>query len=484
MVRPFLSRALVGSAPPHTAALQGLRVLFNFAVVCGHVHSFASLMLDKPLSIGEVDPNASAFALFRLLVLNLGMWASVDVFLLLSGFFCADALAHLAGDAAARPLEHSRPTLGLAVRHLLGRFLRLAPLHALVAAAGALRGDSNCVRWHELLFASNWFYPWDRAPVPRDACVTVGWSLAVDFQAHALIAALLAAAPSWATAGAALTAATAACGLYRVLTWVAAGVPRWVGTVAMDWARDEAHKWEMARRMRMAPGALAVGDPALLARRRLVFDHTPWYFAPRHRVGPALLGAALWIAMRRNAAVVQRVRSAPHLSLGFVVVTWVLVLAGVIAFFTDTPTTWASVLFVGAGRIAVAVAMAVIVILTSYKDDEVESKPVSIVRALRGFLGNKVLVCLSRQSYAVYLSHILLAPCISNMWPVLQKTNYTLTNVQINGVKWFVVSTLASVPLCLFEEACLSLRRKLLLFASTSRSGERKRLASNDKKEI
>lgn len=102
MNHSFLSRALVGSAPPETALLQGLRVLFNFATIFVLVHPFTTVMLDKPIGFTEVE-NISSFP-YNLISIFLGSsaWFSVDFFLLLSGFFCAQALALAAGDDGLR----------------------------------------------------------------------------------------------------------------------------------------------------------------------------------------------------------------------------------------------------------------------------------------------------------------------------------------------------------------------------------------------
>lgn len=110
------------------------------------------------------------------------------------------------------------------------------------------------MRAHELLFVANWFDGWHRHSNMHTSCVPVGWSLAVDLQAHAMIAVVVALLPSWRAARNALGLAAVAGAAYRAVSWAAAGAPVWVSLNALDFAPDAEYARGMARRMGMALG--------------------------------------------------------------------------------------------------------------------------------------------------------------------------------------------------------------------------------------
>lgn len=83
---------------------------------------------------------------------------------------------------------------------------------------------------------------------------------------------------------------------------------------------------------------------------------------------------------------------------------------------------------------------------------------------IRRVLGNKLLVGLSRSCYAVYLFHVLFFGAISSVPPrLLSRDSFTLGRVLGTGMKVYVVTVLLCVPVCIIEEACLGIRKRLIL---------------------
>lgn len=236
--------------PPRSLLIDALKLLASQLIVLHHI------VLYAPMA-ALVAPSRPALAG---LLANEARWA-VQIFLVIGGFLCAQALSVY------------RPSLPHLPRALLGRWLRLVPVLAVallcVLAASALlpRGQ-----WPD------WVTPW---PTPgafaahllllQDvlgiAPLSAGvWYVAIDFQLFALL-----------MAGAALPHRGAAAPVWRTaLPWMVAAL-----TLASLWRFNREPALEA-----WAPyffGAYGLG--ALAA------------WAPRSRAMAALFGAVLWLQL-------------------------------------------------------------------------------------------------------------------------------------------------------------------------------------------
>lgn len=452
--RSFLARALLGTAPPATAALEGLRVLFNYLVVAGHTHVFASFVLDAPARLSAFDPAAGPLARAVDVAARLGMWASVDVFLFLSGFFFAHSL-----------LRAAPPSPRAAARHVAARWLRLAPLYLLAAAGLRAAGEPQCIALPEALFLHNLFQRWHVATAQVDACIGVGWSLQVDFQMHIALAALAAATPSPRALLPRLLALAAASAAARAVTWARAGRPRRPFPAMIDFIDSEDYRATLEAFAGVPAGAFDLADPALAVRKARLRAYTPWYKATAFRGGAVCVGAATWLVMRDRAPACRAVRARPALSLLVVAAIVAAFYVGMEVFYADAAPPRGFWVYVGFGRLALAFATAVLTILVAdvgpggTGEQEGQS---GLVSAVRSVLSSPMLLALGRVSYAVYLLHSLSAAWLWRGWPGLTKETYSMTRVNWTGLTWYLCTVALAVPFCIIEEAGLGIRKRIL----------------------
>lgn len=99
------------------------------------------------------------------------------------------------------------------------------------------------------------------------------------------------------------------------------------------------------------------------------------------------------------------------------------------------------------------------------QEDSDDGKGDRVVQhVIRRILGNKLLVGLSRSCYAVYLFHVMFFGAIAGVPPrLLSRDSFTFAGVLATGVKVYVVTVVLCVPVCIIEEACLGIRKRLIL---------------------
>lgn len=473
MPETFVRRALRSSAPPETAALEGLRVLFNYAVVSGHALFFAGLMLDSPQqAMDALSDRASPY--YRPFVASLRMLLySVDVFLLISGFFLAASLCKTSDDSAATSSDgkpshkiHLSPYDFL--RHIVSRWLRLAPVLTIVSAVIALGGSPNCIGWSEVFFFRNFAKP------PEASCVMPSWSTTVDMQSHIVIYLLTLLTPTWSALESILSLSIVSVGLYRTATWFSTGMPRWPFAISIiDFIPSYEERAQVARDLSMKLGNFDASTELASARREVTDRYTPLYFDTALRMAPVMLGVLTFLLMRRDAAIVRAVRKVPNLAAAAAV--------AVATLFTE----WAGVMvqdsrgdsnvMVGAvdegfARIVVTACVAVIVMVISsnVKGQAPRAKTLSWI------LGNSVMKVLSRSAYVVYVLHPITSGTIGGMWPKMTAEGYKMGPLLFKGFQWYAVTVVASIPFCFIEEAGLIGRRLFMKKIFGGRGGKQK----------
>lgn len=503
----FLTRALRGEARGDTAVLQGVRSVLALGVVTGHTHLLSSALLADGELVEVIKRSSAATRHTFLAALAMGSGA-VDGFLFLSGFQAAATLVPLLAQGIDNTKLGSRAVLkhvvSTLVRYALARWLRLAPLHTALALLWRAAGAPGCVHPAELFFMRGFFVDLERTAASQ-FCVGHGWSLELDARAHFIISILVSAAAALVTfvgarnkrkseaAAALLVAGAIFSTVWRGVAWVGAGRPVSRAATLADVLPDGRSVAHVAHTLGLrTPPLQSVASTAgaIASRRASHIAYQPFYFRAAFRIAPALIGAATFILAisEWGQPVTHAVRRWRLLATAFVLFTalFFTIGFGVPYNIREEPAvqvTLAShwyLIYECAGRLLLSFSMVVLTLLTcslrahtdlglsakstgilhSY-DDCGRSYPL-IARWLRAALGNRMLVALSRFSYAVYLNHVNFAVVFGVLWPRLTRANYTFGLVLLNAIKLYIVSVVLCVPVCIFEEAMLSVRSNLL----------------------
>lgn len=455
----FLKRALLGTPNAATAPLEGLRALFSYFVVAGHTYMFTSFVLDVPKPLSQLDPTATTFHHIWQTLSRLGVYAAVDIFLLLSGFFLAASLARHAGDIGEGTLRNcKRLTTRSLVRYLVSRWLRLAPVYLLVAMRFAMLGQTTCIGWREVLFLHN------NVSGP-DACVGVGWSIHVDFQMHVIIGLLATIVPSWQSLQNVLLSMAFLIGIGRSVTWEFAGRPRRMTTSMVDYLNDADQVPIVEKFLGLKAGRFSLRDTELVTRRMRLLAYAPWDASTFARGGVVCLGAATWLAMRENRPFCRMVRLWPRMVLMGVGVVWMGFFGGMRRFYGEGEVGVWFVGYEGFGRLFVAGATCVLVMVVGevgMGGEEKLGRGTAMVGLVRRVFGGWVGGFLGRVSYVVYLVHPFVVWVLGFGWPRLSRDDYTTMKVNWAGLKLYIVSVIVALPICVFEEVGLVARRYIV----------------------
>lgn len=461
----FLRKAVIGSAPPPTAALSSLRVLFNFFIVLGHTHFFAAL--SRPSLRDQISFSTatdSPAALLHNLVLGVILIASVDIFFTVSGF----CLVHTLASSFSSPsyfFQRLQPRNVL--YKVFSRWLRLAPIYGIVAATFRYRN----LNAPELFLLGNQF-----VPEMADYSLPTGWSQPVDIQAHAMILLFFTIVPP-AFSAAPLVVIAAMMSTMKSIVWLRAGQPAWpVGASVIDFLRSDQEIAIYAREIGITPGAFDVEEALAMTRRAQRQQYDPFYYSVFARAPAVLLGAAVGISIINRDVVYRFVRRHPNSALFFASTFGFFYWIGLIV--ANNPDRTADTdsfvaVFEGFGRFFVSLATGVLIMLvTNLKHDDVPCPESMLVHGARKLLANKWLIALSRTTFVVSLIHSSVMGLFRPLWE-----NLSLSHGEIlcAGVLLYCSSVVCAVPFCILEELCLTLRRRLLdtLLDRDSRKGKK-----------
>lgn len=455
---------------------------------------FASVVLDNPVIATKQDPNASTFMWLWHRIITVGVWAGVDAFLFISGFFAAETLAQSCGDQLQSPQIKACVTVRDAFLYLFSRWMRLFPILAVVSLLAWAAGHQGCPRLDELFLVGNINV---KTGSPDDTCVLIAWSLNVDFQSHASILAIILAFQSFSKAAEVLTVVVPMMAVIRAIAWRAIGSPTHGPLLAPFLVSTELEKFQLAKSMFVLPGNYSNSDPRFIEGRAATVSYFGWYSSPLFRCAVVFIGFVVWVALRERWAVIQRVRKHPWFcSLGifapFLFFAW-----GHLQLERHSEPTVMLTIFEGVGRILIGIAIGLIAILCceapEFTGDHTSGRhgthpnQSAVAKMLHLMFANRLLVKLSRTTYATYLLQMSALPFFGLLWPKITKENYSLAILNITGVKAFLVTALLAVPFCVFEEVCLILRRKIVqMLSSSGKMGSKKKdwngYLINDKK--
>lgn len=168
-----------------TSVFDGLRVLFNYIVVHGHVLYYFPLQFSSPGDWLNLHIRTSP-SLFLLTVFHLFLvYHSVDVFLFVSGYLFASSFLR----------RRHPPRIHHVFAHVVHRFLRLFPVYVIAWAVSVARGSTTCkdpsVVLYEAFHVINFSEKHGTVPGSQSMCMIVAWSLSTDIQAHFIMAVTL-----------------------------------------------------------------------------------------------------------------------------------------------------------------------------------------------------------------------------------------------------------------------------------------------------
>ena len=405
-----------------TAALSGLRLLFNIFVVSLHELLLLTIALDHPTdAIQVVSGNVPAYILS--VINNFGI-ASVDIFFLISGFLLKSAFAH------------SPPTFSSSVRYIIFRYLRLAPAYLVIALALRAVGEPNCLTLSEaflLNFGDS-----------RHQCVGVGWSTQVDFVSHILLLPVL----SHPRILASIVLLTPP---YRLLVWLRKGKPYLPTPVLVTDYIETQKRLTDARQMLGLPSQnYSLADTDIAHRRSMVNAYYPLYFGLPGRIAAVVVGVLVYSCMQNKNAIYRTVRRFPGVSLACMTVVWGFFYSGEQSLLVSP---FAQMIHHSSSRVSLALATSVVIMLTCNIEDTHSDHIIS--RALRGILTSRPVHFLQQFSYVVYLLHTIATPLLILLPPKFDSDRLTPGWVFVLGFKLYIITVLVGLPVWGIERLAL-----------------------------
>ncbi|PXF43014.1 hypothetical protein BWQ96_07262 [Gracilariopsis chorda] len=450
------------SVSASTAPLEGLRVLFCYFIVAGHMVICLAVALNSP-EPAIVLINATDFlSVFSLNLVDFGFKNGVDIFLLISGFFMARKFHR------SFPYGNSSFVVRLkyALHYLFFRWLRLVPLYFVVFMLYTAGSAPNCPKWNELFFVH------DPSGDVTTMCLGQGWSTMVDYQIHIVIALM----------AVLFTDESVLCKT-MLITIVAAAVSRVLSVLTTDYLVSEQFrdilvlhetltdklKMSLAEALQVKLGAYEPSPEHVTTARRLRqrASFTP-PTATIMKVHSVMTGFLLHRELQSAGRVYKALQNHSNLS---------LVLAGFLVALSNmsrpSPNPDGSnyelvlsALKEGIRTPSALFAIGIIILLTcspnKWQRTGLEHKQSLAPRILQTVLGNPIMVMAAQLSYSIYLSHFLVLSTQVVVGPQVTDETFTLKVLGQKGLACFVFAALLSVLLVVIEKVMLRGRTFLM----------------------
>ena len=405
-----------------TAALSGLRLLFNIFVVFLHELVFLTIALDHPADVNKII-SGSVPAYILSAITTLGN-ASVDIFLLISGFLLKSAFAH------------SPPTFFSSVRYIIFRYLRLSPAYLVIALVLRAAGAPNCLTLSEV-FLLNF-------GDSRQQCVGVGWSTQVDFVSHIFLLPML----SHPRILALIVLLTPP---FRMIVWRLQGKPYLpIPAIVTDYIETPEQLADVQKMLGLQSGNYSLTDTDIAHRRSMVNAYYPLYFGLPGRIAAVAVGVLVYSSMQNKNAIYRTVRRFPSVSLACMTVVWGFFYS-VEHFLMVSPL--AQMIHHSLGRVSLSITTSVVIMLTCSIEDTHSDHMVPGV--LRGILKSRPVHFLQQFSYVVYLLHTMAAPVLVLLPPKFNIDRFTPGWVFVLGFKLYIVTVLVGLPVWGIERLAL-----------------------------
>lgn len=451
-----LSASSSETYPFDTSIFNGFRVLFNFAVVFGHVMYFLPMMLDTPelpfvMSIGR-EPSLSLLSacIFFLMVY------AVDVFLFISGYLFALSFCFQKPNDIIFPY-----TLRHGVRHIINRFFRLLPVFMIAWVTGVARGSRACMNQNvlfELFYVFNFNPALRNVDAAPSVCLFGAWSLSADVQAHAFIAFSLIVLKSHKRAAQFLCFAVLFQIICRANFLYQLGRPLSQASTIVSFLPGHEALEEIASVFNLPVGNVSFSERPLDYYRHLLTDMR-LYTSPYMRTAPALIGFLTWYAIDEHSAYVRFIEQNVLHTMVAICFGAATLLAG----FFVVPTLgeshpWIFTLYESVHRVVfTCIVSAFVIILGS---PVVLSKS-RLIRSTRSMYLNETVNRISSLTYAIYLMHPFLIWIGSVMPPKITQEQFEVWRFIPSAVQVYLASVLVGIPCHVLENQFIGIRKRM-----------------------
>lgn len=466
--RGFLSRALVGRSCAFTAPLQGLRTLACISTVVTHVQMYSSIVLDDVRTVQLVDVNASWIMRFIYNILLSTSIVSVDIFFFISGFFFAETVTRASGNTAIDLKQNITVTTRLALRHLLNRWLRLAPVLICALLMGWIACDPACLTWSQFFLLNRLPLSYGQVHSMQELCLPPSWSLNIDIQVHAAMLLLLVLLPTWKSFCQTILILVCLQPFLRAYHWISSGRPR-AGLASLAFLKDIPTLESIADMYGLQLGNYSRIADVFVQRAEELKAYNPIYYNVEFRYAGVMIGVLTWYAMKQNLVIVQVIRNHANASFLVVATVWIFCMHASYLVDLSRESGYTTFLIVheALGRIIISAAVAIVTVLTvdvGKSGLQREGSYSLVARSLRSVLANPVLVALSRTTYATYLVHLFVMPVGFFIPPKFSAKNYTIAVLLISSLQVYCCTLFIAAPLAMIEQLFEPVRKHIVLF--------------------
>lgn len=450
------------SVSESTAPLQGLRVLFCYSIVVGHVVICLALALNSPQPVKAMIDTTNFLSAFPLNLIDFGFKNGVDVFMLISGFMMA------------RKFHYSFPygnnsfvvRLKYALHYLFFRWLRLVPLFFLVSMLFTVASAPGCPKWSELFFVR------DSSTDVTEMCIGPGWSTIVDYQIHiviAFMAVLLTDESALCRMMCIILVSVAVTQVCLVLSTGYVFTERFRGVLVLHEMLTEKAKRSLTQGLQITRGAYEPSPEKVAAARRMLRVAFAPPFVTVMRTPSVMTGFLIHRELQSAGRVYRAIQSRPNQSLA---------LASVLVALTNISRSYRTpdrsnfelvfaALKAGIRTPSALLGIGIIILLTCSPQDNgkqtgIEQQKSLTSRILQAAIGNRIMVLIAQLSYSIYLSHFLVLISHVLVGPPVTDETFTLKVLGQKGLTCFAFAALFSVPLVAIEKVMLRGRTFLM----------------------
>lgn len=451
---------------PHfdTAVFDGLRVLFNFAVVNGHVLYFVPIIRDLPtlpfVTSGDAEPLLS----FLSICLFFFMYHAVDVFLFLSGYlfglsFCGKKLSQT-NSRKNDVNENNTYTLYDVVNYTKIRFLRLLPVWLLAWLWSTLLGYAPCTTPSNIVYELFYIYTLNpgycNEPPLGHTCMLIGWSLTTDVQAHVVMAVILFIVKTPRRASfvlVILTALTVAARAHYML--VTLGRPLEIGMSVSNSAKSLDELARFGKLLGLTAGNVEYEKNGLREFNYKMLTDVKLYVSPYMRASSAFIGYVTWYHVTTGSPTVKAMQRHTTRTL----LAAVSVLLGLFSLFLTlsavkpAPPRWIGVTHESAYRVIFTAAIAAVAVAAG-SNNSCNNQATGVVRMVKLLLKNRVTKQIAKLSYAIYLMHPFLMWVATEYSPRITREQFEVWRFVPSGLMVYAATVLVAVP-CHFIERCV-----------------------------
>jgi peptidoglycan/LPS O-acetylase OafA/YrhL len=425
--------------------LDGVRAIASLSVLAMHMVVFmAWAMPTHPIDL--LTKILSEAPTFRWIV-QYGLFA-VDTFFVLSGFLLAQSLYREEGLLNGT----SKLTVVTSLRLILGRFLRLGPMYAIVALLYTAIGSPDCPNIYEFLNIQNLVHP------ARQNCITVSWYNSIDFQSWILCVStiyVLNRLRFRPTSVEAVLWTVSLCGmLWRAYLYKTLNGPSWPAFMNIqDFL--ECNKIERVSDVWQVKPTYNCTHASVLARRNQMIAYEPLYHGLPSRFHAVFMGFAAYLSWKNHSSLFK-------LASWHGCLTTSAALMGIILSVHYGPyaqlSKETSLLYEACYRhvFCIFVVLLLLRIVSSNEDP--------VLKPFRWLMKLPLWRPISTLSYAVYLIHPLLAGASLYLLPpkTLQQTSGSDVLMFLKLGQLWLGSALLALPCQLVEKLVLQWRERLM----------------------